>query len=58
MSDGTEWFIHRFECPDCGAISRADRAVKCFRCGSQMGHVERIGEVYDTGTSQGENTNE
>jgi ribosomal protein S27E len=45
---GSEWLIHRFECPDCNQISRADRAVKCFQCGSQMKQVERIGEVYDS----------
>jgi len=46
-ASGAEWFIHRFKCPNCGAICRADRALECFRCGSQMEHVERLGEVYD-----------
>ncbi len=50
-TDGTEWFIHRYECPECGAMTRADRAVGCFRCGSKMEHVERIGEVVDSAPS-------
>lgn len=45
---GTEWIIHRFECPDCGATSRADRFVGCYRCGSEMEQVEKIGVVTDT----------
>lgn len=47
----TEWLIHLFKCPDCGANTRADRAVNCFRCGSEMDHIEQIGEVHhSTGT--------
>jgi hypothetical protein len=33
LDDGGDWLIHRFECPDCRAVTRADRAVGCFRCG-------------------------
>lgn len=46
MSEGdAEWFIHRFECPNCDAITRADRAVNCFRCGSEMKHAEEIATI-------------
>lgn len=48
-ADGNEWWIHRFECPNCDVVTRADRAVKCFRCGSEMDHIEKIGEVQDSG---------
>lgn len=48
MTDGdSTWHIHRVECPECGQISRADRLVACFNCGTQMEHVEKIGEVQD-----------
>lgn len=38
-------FIHLLNCPDCGATTRADRIVRCFRCGSEMDHMEKIGEI-------------
>lgn len=49
MSDESEyeWLIYRLTCPDCGAISRADRFVRCFKCGTEMEADERIGEVTD-----------
>lgn len=41
-----EWLIHRFECPNCEAETRADRSVSCFRCGTEMERAEfRIGVV-------------
>lgn len=39
------WWIHRLECPDCGANTRADRMVPCFRCGTEMEYDEKIGEI-------------
>lgn len=44
-SEVSLWFIHRFECPDCGQTSKADRAVCCFRCGEQMEQQEKIAEI-------------
>lgn len=46
-TDYQDWFIHRYRCPDCGQVSRADRAIACFKCGAQMEHEERIGKVID-----------
>lgn len=38
-------YIHRFECPDCGANTHADRAVGCYRCGTEMEVEKRqVGE--------------
>jgi len=45
LNNGDKWFIHRFECPDCGAVTRSDSAVGCFNCGTQMEHVERIATI-------------
>ena len=58
LCDGTEWLIHRFKCPNCREIARADRAVRCFRCRTQMNHVERIGEVYDVSPDRDEEGDE
>jgi ribosomal protein S27E len=51
-ADGTERFIHRLRCPDCGTIARADKPVKCVGCASLMDRVGRIGIVYDTGVTR------
>ena len=52
MSDGSadgtdrkEWYIHRWECPNCGAVTRADRSVGCYRCGYEMDHVEQVATI-------------
>ena len=38
-------FIHLFECRACGMDTRADRIVRCFRCGTEMDRVEKIAEI-------------
>jgi len=32
----SEWLIHRFECPECGAEAYADRPLGCWDCGAEM----------------------